>query len=486
MVGLHQAGRDDPVAFAVAALAAELGIDPERDVLGEWRRDDILASRLREYARLLEANTAGDRKLAETLARALASATDSEAFEAVRAVCFTAAGTPRARKPSKEQAKRLGEGGEARLLELHALLCERIEDVNDELAAQLAFRLNRAGLLCGAGLLAVYQRLKEERQLLDFADVEWRVAELLARSEYAEYMQYKLDSRYRHILLDEFQDTNPLQWQAMQAWLSAYGGDAERPTVFLVGDPKQSIYRFRRAEPRLFQVAAAQLASGFSAVRLKQDRSRRSAPDVVRAVNRVFSGEAEFADFRAHGWYHDAIEGALRVLPLAQNGHAGEAPETGGQVPETAGVALRNPLLEARGEAEDRRHEEEAALLAQEIAAIVGHWRVDDEKTGARPAQYRDVMLLMRSRTWAQVYERALRTARIPYLGSRQGGLLDTLECGDLVALLEFLVAPFADLKLAQVLRSPIFGAGDGDLMRLAHGEAETGGSACEPCRRRG
>ena len=66
-------------------------------------------------------------------------------------------------------------------------------------------------------------------------------------SDHATYMHYKLDSRYRHILLDEFQDTNPLQWLTLKSWLEAAVAADMRPTVFMVGDPKQSIYRFRRA-----------------------------------------------------------------------------------------------------------------------------------------------------------------------------------------------------------------------------------------------
>ena len=130
--------------------------------------------------------------------------------------------------------------------------------------------------------------------------------------------------------------------------------------------------------------------------------------------------------------------------------------------------------------------------MAEKISAMVGTCQVMDEKTGPRPAEYRDFMLLVRGRTWLASYERKLRAARIPYLSSRQGGLLDTLECSDLVALLEFLVTPFADLKLAQVLRSPIFGCSDADLMRLVSplrsgfrcvrgdmGRVQAGGSAC-------
>ncbi|MEN6586662.1 MAG: UvrD-helicase domain-containing protein, partial [Sulfuricella sp.] len=463
----YTAGQADPLAYALERLRRELEVDPEQDVLAEMQQDPVLAEWHSEYAQLLGKNTATDQKLATQLVDALALQDLDQRFAMLCPVYFTKSGTPRVRASSPTQAKRLGAHGEARLIELHQMMCDLLYEARDRLTAQAAYRFNCIGLRCGAALLDAYQRLKEARQMLDFADVEWRVFQLLSRSDYAEYMQYKLDSRYSHILLDEFQDTNPLQWQVMQAWLGAYGEAGSRPSVFLVGDPKQSIYRFRRAEPRLFQIAAESLMRDFAAARLEQDRSRRSAPTVIQAVNRVFAAQPDFAGFREHGWHHDAQEGAIVLLPLAEK-PAQPAEE---EDADDTGLMLRNPLQQARLEDEDVRHEQEAAQLAEKITAIVGHWKVDDEKHGPRPAAYRDIMLLVRSRTWLATYERALRAARIPYLSSRQGGLLDTLECSDLAALLEFLVTPFADFRLAQVLRSPIFGCDDSDLMQLAQGE---------------
>ena len=113
---------------------------------------------------------------------------------------------------------------------------------------------------------------------------EWRVLQLLNDEANAAFVQARLDARYRHALLDEFQDTNPLQWQILQAWLAAYS-DAARPSVFLVGDPKQSIYRFRRAEPRLFASAADFLVERFAAARLTQDATRRNAPAIIDVLS---------------------------------------------------------------------------------------------------------------------------------------------------------------------------------------------------------
>ena len=449
-------GQNDPVGFALAALLADLGVDPALDVRAEVFGDQLLAHKAETFAALLEKGTNTDLKHAAQLRAAL----PAKDFDALCGVFLTGEGEPRKREYTKALAGRLGAETD-RFLELHQTFAARLQLARQQLAAQAAYRFNAAGLRCGVGLLEAYQRLKDERRAIDFTDVEWRVHRLLNHSDHAEYMQYKLDSRYRHILLDEFQDTNPLQWQIMRAWLDASAGAGSRPTVFLVGDPKQAIYRFRRADARLFGMAADFLEREFGAHRLQQNTSRRSAPAVLEAVNRLFAPEPVFAGFESHQAHHTGLAGRVEVLPLL-------ADDVEEAAAEAAGAALRNPLHEPAEEDEDRRVESEARQLAEKLTALVGVWRITDEQGRARPAEYRDILLLKRNRTRLEIFERALRAAGIPYVSSRQGGLLETLECRDLTALLTFLITPFADLHLAQALRSPLFGCSDDDLQRLA------------------
>ncbi|MGD9788157.1 MAG: UvrD-helicase domain-containing protein [Sulfuricellaceae bacterium] len=460
--------REDPVGYALERLRNDWNVDPDADILSELANLSDLEGELQSYLGLLEMNTDKDKELAARLAAALAEADKPQWFKEICGVLFTdgGQGTPRSRKPSGAQAKRLGAAGEERLLSLHAFLCDRFEAARTELAAQAAYAFNRDALLCGAALLEKFQRLKTDQQGLDFADVEWRVHQLLARSDYAAAMQYKLDARYRHILLDEFQDTNPLQWQVLKSWLAASGEAGSPPTVFLVGDPKQSIYRFRRAEARLFDLAGKFLETEYGAARLSQNLSYRCAPAVVAQVNKVFAAEAGYDLFHPHDAARKELAGGVEVLPLARD----EREET---VPAEAPLALRNPLTTPREDTEDRRYESEAAQVAEGIRAIVGRWVVAD-KGKPRLADYRDVMLLVRRRTRLEAYEKALKAARIPFVSTRRGGLLDTLECRDLTALLEFLAAPFADLKLAHALRSPVFGCTDDDLIALAQRDEPT------------
>jgi ATP-dependent helicase/nuclease subunit A len=451
----------DPVSFALAQLAQELEVEPDADLVAELFSDPGVVADLSAYASLLEANTATDKKSAAALVAAIASGDNQKWFKVSCVALFTNEGPPRIRNSSDAQAKRLGEAGQQRLLSLHAALCERLGEVRDALTEQAAYHFNAAALRCGAALLGHYQRLKEARSAIDFTDVEWRVHRLLTHSDHAAFMQYKLDSRYRHILLDEFQDTNPLQWQVLRAWLDASASADLKPTVFLVGDPKQSIYRFRRAEPRLFQIAAEFLQQEYGAVCLSQNMSRRSAPAVLQAVNQVFAAEAGFTGFHPHASHHPQLPGHVEVLPL---------PEVANEQPaaEPSRLTLRNPLQQPLPDAEDQRHAKEGQQLADKIHAIVGNWVVTGDDGSQRPAQLRDIMILVRSRTHLAAYEQALKAAHIHYVSARQGGLLDTLEASNITALLQFLITPFADLYLAQVLRSPLFACSDEDLMALA------------------
>ena len=457
-------GATDRVACALERIAAGMPVAPDHDVVAACFGDAALVAAIDEYGALLARNTAGDRKQAPLLTAALQAA-DGGAIASLCEVLLTKSGELRVRKPSAAQAGRLGREGEDRLLALHAQVGERLRLATAALREQANYRFNAAALRCGEALLAEYQALKRERQTIDYGDIEWHVAELLRSRDHAAYLLCKLDTRYRHILIDEFQDTNPLQWQILRHWFDAAAEADSRPGVFVVGDPKQSIYRFRRAEARLFALAQEHLAAHFGALRLAQNESRRCAPAVIEAVNRVFSGLPGYEGFVTHRAHDPALPGRVEVLPLVKGGKVDDAGGDG---------ELRDPLVAPLAQAEDQRRVEEAALVAQRLGAMIGVWRIADGRGGTRPLACGDVMLLTRRRTHLAVYERALREAGIPFVTSRQGGLLDTLEAMDLAALLEFLSAPFDDLKLAHALRSPLFSATDGDLLALA-GRGEDG-----------
>ena len=431
------------------------------------------AENFQAYLSFLEkSDLATDQTAAANLRLALAGDGCESQFEGLRAVLLTKDNSLRVKKSTKALDKRFTPEGAARFLELHGQLGARLLDCVEAQCAEriLAFNLDACAVF--AAFLEHVEAFKRARRQIDFVDAEWKVLQLLRDEQTAAFLQARLDARYRHVLLDEFQDTNPLQWQILLAWLDAYS-DAERPVIFLVGDPKQSIYRFRRAEPRLFAVAADYLEQHFAADRCHQDTTRRNAQPIVDVVNALFLDAPDFAPFREQSSFADGLPGRVELLPLCANDDLDEAAEPEG---------LRDPLAEPAFVAEDSRLRQEAENLAAKIGEIVGRggpaWQIEalgaDGRTSARPARYGDFMLLVRTRTHLSIYERALAAAGVPFAAGSRGGLLAALEVGDIVAVLEFLATPADDLKLAHALRSPLFAASDDDLMAIAANTGKT------------
>ncbi|MDO8294240.1 MAG: UvrD-helicase domain-containing protein, partial [Gallionella sp.] len=454
----------DALNFALDNLREYLAVDMTFDPVADWglcgNSDEVLFAFVHQWA---GNGTPKQKENASELERSWTDTAQEARFEKVWPLLFTQAGEPRKLKSTKNQ-------NEAVFAVALSNLQASLQAVRDTLAEQQAYRLNEAVLQCGVAFLERYQVLKQQKQQMDFSDLEWQLCRLLQQSEHAETMQYKLDSRYRHVLLDEFQDTNPLQWQILRAWFDAAVAVDSQPTVFVVGDPKQSIYRFRRADARLFGMAREYLKEHFAAHELHNNHTRRNAPTVLDAVNAVFAGHPEgFVDFEPHTAELTGLPGHVAVLPLAV---ADELPSpAGGRGVGGEGLCeemhLRDPLTTPRAEAEEGARHKEAVQFAELLKTIVSDWSVNEEGKQRR-ARYGDIMVLVRSRTHLAVYEAALRARHIPFISSRRGGLLDTLEAEDVQALLTFLITPFADIKLAQVLRTPIFACGDEDLMLIA------------------
>ena len=388
-------------------------------------------------------------------------------LEALRAAVFTAAGTPR------------------KLLDTPAW--RQLADMLDRIAAACAqhqARLEHLRMLRLARcLLREYAALKRERGLVDMEDLERFAHALLADAALSGLVQQRLDARIRHLLIDEFQDTSPLQWQALHAWLSGYagagGGAAAAPVVFIVGDPKQSIYRFRRAEPKLFAAAREFIVEGLGGRVLECDHTRRNAPAVIAAVNEVFGAllaEGRFDGWRAHSTgvaagdaaiaaaAAGAAAGLLQQLPSAERPpRRGSGDDNGDDEDGDANGAAAEPprwrdsLREPRIEAQQRLREFEAAQVALAVRQLL--------REGVAPG---DIFVLARTRDTLALAAHALQALHLPAVAPESALLGELPEVRDLLALLDVLVSPGHSLALAQVLKSPLLGAGDDDLVALA------------------
>ena len=307
------------------------------------------------------------------------------------------------------------------------------------------------------GLVGDYAALKRERGWIDMGDLERAALTLMSDPVLSGWVQERLDARVRHLLIDEFQDTNPLQWQALSAWLSGYTGAGQAPSVFIVGDPKQSIYRFRRAEPQVFRAAKEFVVDGLGGDVLSCDHTRRNAPPIIALVNQVMGQaqtQGEFDGYRAHST-ESLQAGQVFKLPRI----AREAKD-GLPVPEGAAEGVwRNSLTTPRQQVEETRKTLECRQAAQ--------WLAQQLQAAGAQLKPRDIMVLARKRERLGLMQAELAALRIPAQQPEKNELADMPEVQDLVALLDVLVSPRHDLSLARVLKSPLFGVNDADLVQL-------------------
>ena len=305
-------------------------------------------------------------------------------------------------------------------------------------------------------LIAQFVAVKQQHGWVDMNDVERTALVMLADPVLSGWVQERLDARIRHLLVDEFQDTNPLQWQALHAWLSGYagsGGGSAAPSVFIVGDPKQSIYRFRRAEPQVFIAAQAFVRDGLGGDLLSCDHTRRNAQGVIGAVNAVM-GEAQ-AQHETSGFRDHTTEskhpGQLLRLPAITDAD-GDSQGAGRDA-----LAWRDSLTEPRHEAEETQRMRECTQAAAWVAAQIA--------AGTLP---KEVLVLARKRDRLASMQDALRALHLPCVQPEKADLFDAPEVQDMVALLDVLVSPTHDLSLARALKSPLFSLGDDALVALA------------------
>ncbi len=398
---------------------------------------------------------------ANALVDAMALAEPLAMFEALRRALFTEKRTPR----------KLGDLPQlAEVQDELEALADLVHQHDAHVEHQRLVRLSRV-------LLRELAAYKRTRGLADMADLERCALALLRDSSLAGWVQERLDMRIRHVLIDEFQDTSPLQWHALHSWLSAYvgaggGTSGQRPPgVFIVGDPKQSIYRFRRAEPRVFGAARDFVVQGLDGSWLTCDHTRRNAPEVLAVVNEVFTQaerDGAYGGFRAHTTELAPVRHAgVYALPLVH------------RVRPAKGQPAPAPLW--RDSLTVPRHEPEELLRAQE-ARHVAH--AIQELVRTRQARPGEVYVLCRKRASLRLVARELQALHLPHAAAEDHALMESPEVRDLVAVLDVLASPEHRLSLAHALRSPVFGVSDDDLVRLALAVREEGTWWSALCRR--
>ena len=309
--------------------------------------------------------------------------------------------------------------------------------------------------------LAEYRSTLDAHAVLDFPDVLLHTLDLLRQMDEFAQSRYRLESRYHHILVDEFQDTSRAQWELVSLLVQCWGegiGLAHSgplpPSIFIVGDRKQSIYGFRDADVSVLEEASRYLGRlrGDGDVRRAISRSFRAVPELLAFVNDVCADIEKVPD-RGDAFRYD--EGDRFPIAAELSGVEG----SGGAV---LGI-VTSETPEACAEA-----------TAAEVARLLATAEVRDRDTGvrrrARPA---DVAILFRTRESHREFEQALEAHGIPAYVYKGLGFFDADEIKDSLAALGYLAEPLSDLRAAAFLRSRFVRMSDEGLRRLAPRLAE-------------
>ena len=427
-------------------------------------------AQLEHAAQFLSTGSANDQKLAASARIAFAAKAPEQRAEALTAL-FMTTGKPRSERTFITKASRAAEPGLADAMLgamgtfAHLFDLRRRRRIVDATVALLTI---------ADRVMAHYARAKSQRAALDFDDLIAHSASLLDQSNAAAWVLYKLDGGLDHVLVDEAQDTSPIQWRVIEQLVSEfYAGDSVREelvreegdgarSVFAVGDEKQSIYSFQGAAPEMFAATGTKFgeraqASEQTFRRVPLVLSFRTVAPLLEAVDRIFADHD-----RTPGL--SATADAIQHLALRQ-GQAGVFELWDTEVPEELEPAPAfSPLEELAVSSPITR-------LAERIAAQVADWLETGERLQSqdRPIRPSDILVLVRKRQpFAGEMVRALKRRRVPVAGADRIVLGDHIAVQDLMALADFLLLPEDDLALANVLKSPLFGLDDDDLLRFA------------------
>lgn len=313
-----------------------------------------------------------------------------------------------------------------------------------------------------------YTAAKNEKGLVDFSDLEHYALDILSeQDENGELIpsdiakEYK--SRFKEVLVDEYQDTNLLQETILQFVKS---GDENTGNMFMVGDVKQSIYRFRLAEPMLFlgKYLAFNDLPIDSGIKIDLNANFRSRKEVLHATNYIFSqimGESvgeivydEAASLKPGAPYEETetpVE--LALLYEVEDGSAEPLEE-------------EEETIEAIAEEELKKSQAEARYIISKINEMIHSKQTvyDPWKKAHRPVEYSDIVILMRSMAWSGEVTEQFKEAGIPLYAELSKGYFEAIEVLIMLHTLRAIDNPYQDISLASVLRSPFVGLTESEL----------------------
>ena len=446
-------------------VAGWFGADPDlteddltRDLIGPGT-----GQMLRQVAAVLATGT----KLDTDLGKAIAAALRHElTLSSLEGALLTNTGTIPARAPTQKTRTALAD------------LAEDFDDLRQAVFDARQVRLTLDAIDGTVALhdfarrfLARYELTKTNLGQLDFNDLIRHAGRLLTHSDLAPWILYRLDGRIDHILVDEAQDTSPEQWAIIEALAAEFtAGESARSgvarTLFVVGDPKQSIFGFQGADLDAFDAQRDTFSERFGAAELPFNRrsllhSFRSSPLILDLVDRVAAGSVGLGAAETHVSVRDALPGRVDLLEPLAKPKAERSKES-----DFGKVDLRT------GEADT------AVLLANDLAVrlkdMLATEAITDKDGQVRAMRPGDILVLLRRRgKFLGAFTAACKRLNLPIAGADRIKLGEELAVRDVISVLRFVDLPDDDLALAEALRSPLFGWSEQQLFTLASGRGE-------------
>ena len=314
-----------------------------------------------------------------------------------------------------------------------------------------------------------YKAIKDKNAWVDYDDLLRKSLAILSDPEISPWILFRLDERIDHILVDEAQDTSPIQWEIVEKLaeeFTAGHGQKENTyrTVFAVGDEKQSIYGFQGAEPERFQIMRDYFQEKFTDFDQQQlAYSFRSSKAILDVVDKVFSivkmdcieGETKHIAFK------EKLPGRVDIWPQIKSERTSIEVEW-----QTKDYVTQDTSVET----------ELAKKIVKKIKTMLDYESIPQKDgNGHRPIEPKDILILVSRR--AKIYEciiEELQSAGLPTAGTDRMNLIEDLAVRDLLALLEFLSLPKNNLSLASALKSPMFGFDEQDIFSLMYNHSHS------------
>lgn len=473
-------GGEEPVYFQKAMVQVKQYLADIRELLGQGIRICGEPDGPYMYADMLEA----DQEMVERILEAESFAAMYERISAVSWKRLSAKKDESVSAEKREQIKNLRDQVKKLLKDLAGTyFYERPEELLEDMEASYGTMKVFTELVIRFG--QAFAEQKQGKNMIDFSDMEQFALRILTTEQDGELVPSPAAREYQEqfaeVMIDEYQDSNLIQESILTSVSTVSCG---KNNIFMVGDVKQSIYRFRLSRPELFMEKYATYDTGDSdRQRIDLHKNFRSRPEVLDSVNGIFR---RIMRRELGGILYD---GQAALYPGADYGPLPPAPEGAGPVAkypekcagdaffwnyETELLLLDPAASELPDEdgavyAEGTDRQMEARMVAKRIRELVKNGQVKDKKTGElRQARYRDIVILTRSiQGWADVFSAVLMEEGIPaYAGSREG-YFEAYEIRVLLDYLRLLDNQRQDVPLAAVLASPFAGLDAGQLAEI-------------------